>query len=214
MLQRGRELQRNQFIPEQEIDQRAAAELVAAMSTTERQESLTSAHERLGAMESRFQSSDASYARQIDEMAKDLASVKAAIAALEDRGNALESAIVADRARAVVSRAREVAAVEYDIAILSAEEKRLMEAAQVRSPFVGRVVYRHPAPGLAMENAPILAVSPGPGFKAKIGLPRDEVDELSARKEPVQLAVENPVLNHFFTVASSAPAPSLSKTVV
>jgi hypothetical protein len=42
-------------------------------------------------------------------------------------------------------------------------------------------------------------VSAGTGFTASIRLPRSEVDELAAEKEPVKLSLESPVLHQFFT---------------
>jgi hypothetical protein len=61
------------------------------------------------------------------------------------------------------------------------------------------VVYRAAAPGLVNDNEPILAISTGMGFTAKIRIPKSELDQLARAKEPLQLALDEPVLHKFFT---------------
>ena len=133
----------------------------------------------------------------------------ATIEELEGRIKKVGREIRADRDRAAVAHRREVDTVDYDITILEAEKTRLAELAQVRAPFAGKIVYRHPAPGLASGNSPILAISTGTGFTAAIRLPRDELHELSAQNDAVKLALDSPVLNQFFTgrFVRSEPVP-------
>jgi hypothetical protein len=62
---------------------------------------------------------------------------------------------------------------------------------------------------LASENAPILAISAGTGFTAKVRLPANELEELASEGQEVQLALENPILHRFFTgrFVRSEPVP-------
>nr|WP_237182728.1 HlyD family secretion protein [Roseomonas marmotae] len=73
----------------------------------------------------------------------------------------------------------------------------MLAVTQVKAPFSGEVVYRHPAPGFAPENTPVLALSAGSGFIARIWVPTEEIDSIKAAGK-VQLALEQPILNKFF----------------
>ncbi len=155
--------------------------------------------ERRDALSARFAASIGSLDQQVVEYKRDHDDITASIAELETKVSQVRRDLSADHVRAVISRQREVDAVDYDITILAAEKTRLTELSQVRAPFSGKVIYRHPAPGLASGNTPILAISAGTGFTASIRLPRSELDELTAETEPVQIALESPVLHQFFT---------------
>jgi hypothetical protein len=208
-LQRGQELAKRNDIPEQTLDIRRAEDLTAELKVEMLKNSIGSLEDRRRALDQRFRDSIASFEQQISEIASDFAGVKASIAAVEARTTEINQELDEDRERATASRAGEIESVEYDIAILSAERNRLTEAGQVRAPFAGQVVYRHPAPGLASENSPVLAVSAGTGFTAKVRLPSHEVDELVAQGREVQVALDNPVLHRFFTgrFVRSEPVP-------
>ena len=198
-MQRGLELQKQGNIAQRDLDIRSSEDLTAGAQVIRDRQTIASLRERRRALEERFQASIASFDRQISDVSSDYARVQQSLAELEPKAEEIEQQLRADRARANASRQREVEAVDYDITILAAERTRLIEAGQVRAPFSGRVVYRNPAPGLASAGSPILAISAGTGFTAKIRLPRSEIPELSAEREPIQVALDAPVLQQFFT---------------
>jgi hypothetical protein len=198
-LRRAQELQRQNHVPQREVEQRVSDNLTADLNVRKNREGIALLKERRQALRARFAASDSSYESQIVELADDHTNIQAAIGTLETRLASIDEDLRGDRERAAGSRDRQVEAVDYDITILSAERTRLTENGQVRAPFSGRIIYRHPAPGMASENAPILAISPGAGFTARIRLPAREVEELRASRSGVQLALDNPLLHHFFT---------------
>jgi hypothetical protein len=198
-LDRTAELRKKDYASEQLLDQRRADRLTSELDVQRHEELVASLKERRKDLALRYSRSDASYSRQISDLDRDLEMIEGARVALQSQLERVERRIAEDQARALLSRARETQAAEYDINILTAERARLIEAAQVRAPFAGKVVYRHASPGLASDGAPILAVSTGTGFAAEIRLPGGEVDELASHAEPIQLALEDPVLHRFFT---------------
>jgi hypothetical protein len=208
-LQRGEELQKQGNVSRQQLDMRASDDLSAQLSVEKSKQAVASLKERHAALSHRFESSLASLDQQISQLSADHARMAATIEELEERIDKVRRELRADHDRAVVSRQSEVDAVDYDITILAAEKTRLTEVGQVRAPFAGRVVYRHPAPGLVSGNSPILAISAGTGFTAAIRLPRSELHELATQTDPVKLALDSPVLNQFFTgrFVRSEPIP-------
>jgi hypothetical protein len=197
-LQRGQELQKQNNVPQREVEQRASDHLTADLNVRKNKEGVALLKERRQVLERQFGENNRSYRSQIAEIAGDYTMVQAAIGAVETQIASIDSELRQDRVRAMSSRRQEAEAVDYDIAVLSAERTRLTEIGQVRAPFPGRIIYRHPAPGLAPENSPILAISSGAGFTAKIRLPTRELEELRGGGDAVQLALENPLLHNFF----------------
>jgi prefoldin subunit 5 len=198
-LQRGEELQKQGNLSRQQVDMRTSDDLSAELNVEKNKQAIASLKERRAALKRRFESSFASLDRQISELATDYARMAATIEELEERIDNIRHELRADHDRAIVSRQHEVDAVDYDITILAAEKTRLTEIGQVRAPFAGKVVYRHPAPGLASGNSPVLAISAGTGFTAAIRLPRSELRELASQTDPIKLALDSPVPNQFFT---------------
>lgn len=208
-LQRTRELRKRDYTSQQQFEERATAQITAELSLEKQKQIVASLKERLRTLEERFRTSEAWLAKQLAEIQRDADSVDVRVRELRLRADVVHNSLEADRTRASLAREREVEAAEYEVSILAAEKARLIEAAQIRAPFSGQVVFRHAAPGLAPENTPILAISEGQGFTAKIRLPRHELDELAGQTEPVQLALEHPVLHNFFTgrLVHSEPVP-------
>jgi hypothetical protein len=178
---------------------RSVDNLSAELSVEKSKQAIASLKEQHAALSPRYASSLASLDRQITELAAEHARMTATIEDLEGKIKAVRQELHADHDRAVVSRQSEVDAVDYDITILAKERTRLTELGQVRAPFAGKVVYRNSAPGLASGNTPILAISAGTGFTAAIRLPRRELRELASETDPVELALDSPVLNQYFT---------------
>ena len=208
-LQRGQELQKLGSFSRQELDVRGTDEIAAELAFAKTKQSAGALQERRDALSARFLASIGSLDQQIAENTRDHDDIAASITKLETKNAQVRRDLDADRARAVITRQREVDAVDYDITILSEEKTRLTELSQVRAPFSGKVIYRHPAPGLASGNSPILVISAGTGFTASIRLPRSELDELASEREPVKLALESPVLHQFFVgrFARAEPVP-------
>jgi hypothetical protein len=187
-LQRGEELQKQGNVSRQQLDMRSSDELSAELNVATNEQAIASLKERHEALSHRFESNLAGLDQQISDLSADHVRMAATIEEVEGRIDKVRQQLRADHDRAVISRQREVDAVDYDITILAAEKTRLTEIGQVRAPFAGKVVYRHPAPGLASGNSPILAISAGTGFTAAIRLPRVELDDLAAQTDPVQLS--------------------------
>ena len=198
-LQRGQELQKQGDFSRPMLDARGADEISAELAVAKSKQSMAALQERRDALSSRFTASTGSLDQQIAENTRDHDGLTASIAELETKLSRVRRDLSADHDRAAISRQREVDAVDYDITILAEEKTRLVELGQVRAPFSGMVIYRHPAPGLASGNTPILVISTGTGFTASIRLPRSELDELASETDPVELALESPVLHQFFT---------------
>jgi prefoldin subunit 5 len=207
---RGEELQKQGNVSRQQLDMRSSDELSAELSVEKNKQAIASLKERHAALSHRFESSLTSLDQQISELSADHTQMATTIEELEGRIDKVRRELRGDHDRAVVSRQSEVDAVDYDITILASEKTRLTEISQVRAPFAGRVVYRHPAPGLASGNSSILAISAGTGFTAAIRLPRGELHELASQTDPVKLALDSPVLNQFFTGRLCALSQSLS----
>jgi hypothetical protein len=208
-LQRGQELLKQGNVSRQQVDTRISDDLSSELNVEKKKQAIAALKERHSGLSHRFESNLDALFRQISELSADQDQMMATIEELEGRIKKVGREIRADRDRAAVAHRREVDTVDYDITILEAEKTRLAELAQVRAPFAGKIVYRHPAPGLASGNSPILAISTGTGFTAAIRLPRDELHELAAQNDPVKLALDSPVLNQFFTgrFVRSEPVP-------
>ena len=110
----------------------------------------------------------------------------------------VENQISADRTRAKTFTEKEIEAATHQLNGLIAEKNKNLMATQVRAPFSGQVVYRHPSPGLADDNVPILAISAGSGFNARIWMSPDEVRKVASAGQ-VQFAIENAVLTKYFS---------------
>lgn len=215
-LQRGEELQKQGNISRQQLDMRSSDDLSAELSVEKNKQAITSLKERHAALSRRFENSLASLDRQTTELSADHARMAGTIDELEGRIRNGRQELRADYDRAVAFRQREADIADYEITIFAAEKTRLTEIDQVRAPFAGKVVYRHPAPGLAPGNSPILAISAGTGFTAAIRLPRRELRELASQTGPVELALDSPVLNQFFTgrFVRSEPVPFEPERVI
>ena len=198
-LQRAQELQKRGLTYEQTLDQRVSEHTIAELNLRRYTSVKTSTTNRLKALNARYRADDGSFERHLEALKTDFSAVQSSLSAVTAHLNEAEARVGGDRQRAQRAVTREVEAAEQDLAILAAERDRLLEAAQVKAPFAGRVVYRAAAPGLVADRAPILAISRGMGFTAKIRMPRDELEQLATTKRRLQLALEEPVLHKFFT---------------
>src|SRR5450432_761319 len=89
-----------------------------------------------------------------------------------------EEAILSDRQRARLEQSAEVGELEARIAEFESSILLMQKERLVIAPFVGTIVYRHPAPALAAEGQVILALAKGPGFQATVQIPTREATML------------------------------------
>src|SRR5215203_4263490 len=198
-LGRAEELKKRGFTYQQTLDQRGSDQTVASLSAQRYTTVKASASRRLEALSQQFRTDDKALQRHLDALKADFFAVQNNLSDVSARLAEAEARVDADRARARRAVAGEVEAAEHEIAVLAAEKDRLLEAFQVRAPFSGHVVYRATAPGLVNDNQPILAISTGMGFTARIRMPKGELDQLERATRPLQLALDEPVLHKFFT---------------
>jgi hypothetical protein len=198
-LSRAEELKKRGYTFEQTLDQRASDQTIANLNMQRYTAVRASAGQRLEALSQRFRTDDEALEQHLNALKADFSAVRRNLTDVNARLTEAETRVDADRARARRAVAGEVEAAEHEIAVLAAEKDRLLETSQVRAPFAGHVVYRAAAPGLVNDNEPILAISTGMGFTAKIRIPKSELDQLARAKEPLQLALDEPVLHKFFT---------------
>ncbi len=134
---------------------------------------------------------------QMANVDRDLKGVGQSLESLTAHLSLIEKQVIEDRQRAHDATEREKDAARHELEALQAERVATIAVTQVKAPFTGEVVYRHPAPGFAPENTPVMAVSKGSGFVARVWLPIDEVEKVRAAGK-VQFALEQPILNKFF----------------
>ena len=198
-LGRAEELKKRGFTYQQTLDQRGSDQTVASLSAQRYTTVKASASRRLEALGQQFRTDDKALQKHLDALKADFFAVQRNLSDVSARLAEAEARVDADRARARRAVAGEVEASEHEIAVLAAEKDRLVEAFQVRAPFSGHVVYRATAPGLLNDDEPILAISTGMGFTARIRMPKSELSQLETAKRPLQLALDEPVLDRFFT---------------
>ena len=139
------------------------------------------------------------FSEQLHDIEDDITKLGASIKADEAQLVEIQGLLLADRNRAKVAAEREVEAARIEASIATAERERFIDTTQMRAPFSGHIVFRHPTPELAAEGAPVLALSAGPGFIAQIRMPRTELAQLASSRWPVPLALKHPVLHNIIT---------------
>ena len=160
---------------------------------------ISSLQGRLRSLEDRYNASDARFGEQLHDIEDDITKLGASIKDDEAQLAEIQGLLIADRNRAKLAVEREVEAARIEASIATAERERFLDTTQMKAPFSGRIVFRHPTPELATEGAAILALSTGPGFIAQIRMPRAELDQLAAGRWSVPLALEHPILHNIIT---------------
>ena len=160
---------------------------------------ISSLQGRLRSLEDRYNASDARFGEQLHDIEDDITKLGASIKDDEAQLVEIQGLLLADRNRAKLAGEREVEAARIEASIAAAERERFLNTTQMKAPFSGHIVFRHPTPELATEGAAILALSAGQGFIAQIRLPRAEVDQLAASRGSVPLALEHPILHNIIT---------------
>jgi hypothetical protein len=171
---------------------------------------ITSLQSRLRSLEERYNASDARLSEQLHDIEDNITKLGASIKADEAQLVEIQELLVSDRNRAKIAIEREVEAARIEASIASTERERFNDSTQMKAPFSGHIVFRHPTPELAVEGAPILALSAGSGFIAQIRMPRAESDQLASVRAPVLLALEHPILHDiiFGHFIRAEPLPS------
>jgi hypothetical protein len=169
---------------------------VAEFEQNKRHLVISSLQSRLHSLEDRYNTSDVRYSEQLHDIEDDITKLGTSIKAGEAQLAEIQELVLADRNRAKVAVEREIEAARIEASIAAAERERFIDTTQMRAPFSGHIVFRHPTPELAAEGAPVLALSPGPGFIAQIRMPRAEVAQLASSRSPVPLALERSVLHN------------------
>ncbi len=171
----------------------------AELETSKRHLVTTSLRSRLRSLEERFNTSDAIFSNQLHDIEDNITKLGASIKADQTQLVEIQGLLLADRNRAKVAVEREVEAARTEASIATAERERFIDTTQMRAPFSGHIVFRHPTPELAAAGAPILALSAGPGFIAQIRMPRAELDQLASGRLSFPLALEHPILHNIIT---------------
>ena len=179
------------------VEDKASNHLTQSLARNRAQANLRSLAEYRRALDESYGRALASLSGQIARLDNDMAEKQQIAAKLVASLAVNQKAVAADRRRAGEETAREREAAEHELDALRAERASMLAVTQVKAPFSGEVVYRHPAPGFAPENTPVLALSAGSGFAARIWVPAEEIDAIKQAGK-VQFALEQPVLNKFF----------------
>ncbi|KAA2211327.1 HlyD family efflux transporter periplasmic adaptor subunit [Teichococcus oryzae] len=179
------------------VEEKASNHLTQNLARNRAQANLRSLADYRRALDESYGRALDSLANQLIKLDSDLAAKQQIAAKLVELLGANQKAVAEDRRRAAMETAREREAAEHELEALRAERASMLAVTQVKAPFAGEVVYRHPAPGFAPENTPVLALSAGSGFVARIWVPSQDINGIKAAGK-VQFALEQPILNKFF----------------
>jgi hypothetical protein len=180
------------------VEEREQARLALESDKEKNSAAIEESKRRLALLEDRYKVADEAFKSQRALISKEVEKALATVALLSDDIVLVENQISADRTRAKTFTEKEIEAATHQLNGLIAEKNKNLMATQVRAPFSGQVVYRHPSPGLADDNVPILAISAGSGFNARIWMSPDEVRKVASAGQ-VQFAIENAVLTKYFS---------------
>ncbi len=195
-LQQASDAFKKQIITQPVYDERRSALISAELEQNKQQGALSSLTSRLQSLEERYNASDAASRQQLAQIDESLARISRSVEASKRQLASTERLLVEDRTRAKAEIERETEAAELEAAIAAAEKERSIATTQIKAPFGGHVVFRHPAPELAAEGSPVLAISAATGFIARIRLPQAEADQLFSVGDPLPLALKHPVLHN------------------
>jgi hypothetical protein len=205
-LDRADELRKNALISAQTRDDRKTAVLGLQAESDRLKAALSGLESRLSLVKEQMDHAAATYADQIAAVEREADAERHSDEALMARMTVVNQRIEADRQRAEFQRERDVALAKQRGSTLVAERGRALSAVQIRASSDGRVVYRDASPGLARDGAPILALSSGAGFEARVPMPRAEAAAVASAGE-VRFAVQHPVLEQYFFAKFRRTAP-------
>lgn len=100
------------------------------------------------------------------------------LAEAQKRCDELKEMIYVDTKKAELRREHELGECETKIKQADAQLIAKRNKLEVRAPYSGQVVYRHPSPGAALNYGPVLVLSPPEGLRFHFRLPESQVDAL------------------------------------
>lgn len=188
---------RQQLTTAQRVEERTSEFLALQLDHNRDQVAVTELQRRATSLDERYETSNATFIQQLGAVRGGMADASTKLAELEALYQTVLGQLEADRTRAKAQVDGEIAAARIRVETLEAERRKLHETTLVKAPFAGKVVYRHPSPGLAAENAPVLAISSGSGFTARVLMPDREAKQ-AAEAGRVTFALDDPTLvKHF-----------------
>ena len=196
-LGRANTLRKQGFASNQMIDERNAATLVLKQERMRLETAIAGLLGRTALLDEQAARTATNFTEQLDGVSERGHAVRLALTGLAARLAELGEQVEQDLLRARTRLDREIDVAQSQVATLTAERGRAVAAQQVVAPFAGRVVYRHTSPGLSPDGAPVLALSTGTGFEAKILIPEAEIDSV-AHAGSVLFALQHPVLKRYF----------------
>jgi hypothetical protein len=194
---RAEDLQKRNNISVQALEERNSALLALKFQKNKALADIGMLESRLSALDERYQQTAQSLKTHFTAVDAELTSSEQVIEELEASHAKVTGLLLDDRARASETLVHEKEGARYQLSALSAERDRIQATTQETAPFAGSVVYRHPSPGLAPENAPVLAFASAGGFNARIMIPANDLESLAEAGE-VKFSLEDPVLTKFF----------------
>ncbi|AWI88083.1 HlyD family secretion protein [Methylobacterium sp. DM1] len=179
------------------VEDREAQRLTLIAERARNLNQIEESGKRIAKIDARYRISSEAFERQIALIATEMRKADQTVGVLQMEIADVEKAIGEDRNRAKEYTAREIEAALHQLHALFAEKQKNLSIMQIKSPFKGRVVYRHSSPGLAGDNVPVLAISSGTGFNARVWMPPEEIDEI-AQAGDVLFQLDNVILRKFF----------------
>lgn len=215
-LDRVTEGRQRELIPFPELEKRRASMIEVEASRQKEQGAQDLLQQRLNELARRYRESDDQFAGQLSNVEAQTRELSARVDHSDAQLQEVTNRLAQDRERAERARSIDVQAAELQASLAATEAKQQAEVDRVQAPFGGQVVYRHPAPALAREGTPILAIAPGSGFIARVPLPKDEAEQLMARSADVTMALDQPVLARLFSarLKTVEPMPSEADRVL
>jgi diguanylate cyclase (GGDEF)-like protein len=196
-LDRVTEMFRQQLTTAPRMEERTSAFLAFQHDQNRDQVAVTELQRRADSLNERYETSNTSFLRQVATVRSGMALTSAKVKELGLQDQEVERQIGSDRLRAAVQVEGEVAAARMRVETLQSERRTLLEATLVKAPYGGRIVYRHPSPGLAADGAPVLALSAGSGFVARVLMSEREAEQVKEAGD-TRFALEDPSLvKHF-----------------
>jgi hypothetical protein len=191
------DLQKRGIVSAQLVDDRNVNLLSLKLDRERSEDSIQATRARLAALEERYSSHSAAINKQRERLSTDLQQVEQSAAILSKRVTHIADEIKADQQRAKAANDTEIQTSRHQLAALNSERDRVIAGTRVAAPSDGQVVYRHPAPGFVADAAPVLAISAGSGFGARVLIPAKDIDKIAAAGH-VQFSLDRSPLHRYF----------------
>jgi hypothetical protein len=197
-LGRADELRKHALVSAQVVDDRTSAMLVLNLEHSKLETTIFGLATRLALLDDQQKRATPVIGDQLAATERNSAATARSLNSLQAELADFYKQIDADRSRALMLHNNEIKVAQRQVDTLVAERSRAVAAQQIIAPFAGRVVYRNASPDLVPDGAPVLAVSAGSGFEAKILMSTAEIQGVAAAGT-VRFALEHPVLTKYFS---------------